>query len=177
MTKLEQLRELIRFHSAAFGLDPLMVAAVILQESSGEQYAGRIEQFSKIWLILFGRKRSEMAGWCPAVGQLPELWDEQCCRASSFGYMQVLGETARVHGFKGQYLWALFEPEINLRYGCAHLSQCLRRARVGFSASDKKAEYSRAFLFYNGGGDKAYPDKVWSHVASGAAAKLLGTEG
>ena len=170
---MKTLGDLIRFHASAFNLDPLIVAAVICQESQGNRWAGRIEQKSKLWLTLFGRSRAQLAGWTPAPGQLPELWDEQCWRASSWGYMQVLGETARVLGFKGQYLGELYDPAVNIRYGCAWLGRCLRRARISLTSGDKILEYNSALLFYNGGADKDYPAKVRGHISSGAAEALL----
>lgn len=173
---MKTLGDVIRFHASAFGLDPLMVAAVVMQESGGNRWAARIEQKSKLWFTLFGRSREQMAGWCPTVGQLPELWDEVCWRASSWGYMQVLGETARVLGFQGQYLGELYDPTVNIRYGCAYLGRCLRRARLTVTSGDKILEYNSAFLFYNGGSDKGYPAKVRAHIASGAAQALLDDE-
>lgn len=170
---MNTLGDLIRFHCSAHGLDPLMVAAVVCQESGGNRWATRIEQKSKIWHTLFGRTRAQMSGWCPAAGQLPELWDEVCWRASSFGHMQLLGETARVLGFTGQYLTELCDPNVNIRFGCTYLARCLRRARLTVGGKGIILEYNTALLFYNGGGDKGYPAKVRAHISSGDAQALL----
>lgn len=166
---MPKLSELIKRYSLAYGLDPIIVAGVIWQESKGNMWAARIEQTSKIWFLLMGRSRAQMAGWCPKPGEVPELWDEACWRASSFGYMQILGETARVMGFQGRYLTELHDPDINLSYGCKYLYRCLNRAKK--TTVIEFEQYNKALLYYNGSSE--YPLLVRAHIASGKAGELL----
>lgn len=164
-----KLPVLIRRYAFAHGLDPIIVAALIYQESKGDIWAARIEQTSKIWFTLMGRNRQQMAGWCPRPGELPELWDEACWRASSFGLMQILGETARVLGFTGRYLPELHDPDINLTLGCRYLAQLLNRAKK--ETAIEFEQYNRALMYYNG--SNKYPALVRSHIGTGRAEGLL----
>ena len=169
---MQNLGQLIKKHAAAHQVRPEIVAAVILHESDGaQQYAGRIEETSWLWRVILGRTRKQLAGWTPEPGKNPSLNDEKMWRAQSYGYMQILGETARVLGYKGTYLAGLYDPDTNLHFGCMFLRRCFL-ATVGDN-QDEITHYKRALLRYNGGADKLYPAKVLQYVDSGAAARLL----
>src|SRR5262249_45063110 len=138
---------LIKKYAEQNNLEKEIVAGLIWQESRGETYAYRYEpDFFRRYLE--GRKRTELNGFVPAL--LPTLESEKSARATSWGLMQIMGETARELGFNEQYLTRLLCPDVNISLGCDFLWQLLKR----FETSD------RALLAWNGGGDPAYPKKV-----------------
>lgn len=121
------------------GLDPLLVAGVIIQESEGYHDIARLEQG-------FYRRYIEPM-------ELPVT--EEILRSASYGQMQIMGQTAREFGFKGSFD-DLCKPEINIDLGCKILAKFI---------SDKGG-VRRGLLRYNGGGDSQYPDKVYGHINS-----------
>jgi len=91
-----------------------------------------------------------------------EWWGQQ----ASWGLMQVMGALARERGFRGPYLTALCDPEINLEIGCAHLAGLL---------SWSHNNVDQALAAYNGGRsgnvarpfrNQAYADKIQSVYAA-----------
>lgn len=137
-----QLERIARSVAASRGLDPALVCALCHHESENwQQFAVRYEHG------YYERYVSTMTGLTPTEMQM---------RATSFGLMQVMGQTAREFGFTGQFLTELFEPETCVRFGCAKLKRELEK-----SGGDVR----KALLGYNGGGDASYPDKVLQHYA------------
>ena len=161
--------QLIRLHAEANGLEPALVAAVILHESKADKFAYRIEENSALYRTIMARGRHELAGYVPPIGENPSLYDEKVMRATSFGWMQLLGETGRVLGFRGRYLLELSDPEVNLHWGCIYLAKCLKRA----ASYPQNERYKHALLFYNGGSDETYPAKVLQIYESGEAQRFL----
>jgi hypothetical protein len=102
-----------------------------------------------------------LAGYKPK--SLPSPSSEKLLRAQSYGLTQIMGETARVLGFKGQYLNELFKPHINIEYGARWLGRYLHRTK----------SVEKALLRYNGGGDKLYPSKILKVKDSGTWKTLL----
>jgi len=76
--------------------------------------------------------------------------DEAHKRATSFGLMQIMGETAREHGYPGP-LEHLLEPATGLEWGCIHFASLLKKAGGDVYA---------ALLHYNGGSNTLYPGQV-----------------
>ncbi len=106
----------------------------------------------------------ESKNWNPwAMRYEPEFYDtyispmkgigatEMRARATSYGLMQVMGETARELGFKGEFLTELCDPQVGIEWGCVDLAREMDRAN---------GNVRQALLGYNGGSDKSYPDKV-----------------
>ena len=94
----------------AWALDPLLIAAIILQESAGNPYALRFEP-----------------GW--SLYKDPEIWakkngtsvaTEKMGQAFSYGLCQIMGTVARERGFQGP-LGKLYAIDTNLLYACAQL--------------------------------------------------------
>lgn len=136
-----QLIGAARTAAEAHGLDPALVCAVCHHESANwKQWAVRYEPG-------FYTKYIEKLAGISAT--------EKTMRSTSFGLMQVMGQVARELGFAGDFLAELLDPVVGLEYGCKKLARCMSRAN-----SDVMA----ALLLYNGGGDKAYPDKVLAHL-------------
>jgi soluble lytic murein transglycosylase-like protein len=119
-------REAIVVAANNYGLDPLLVEAVVQQESSG-----RADAF-----------RHEPAFWARYCAMKAQYRTEDPRRiASSYGLMQVMYPTAYGVGFRGQPE-ELFGIETNLDIGCRVLKSLLVR-----TSGDLRA----ALASYNGG--------------------------
>lgn len=120
-----------------YGLEPTLVAAVCEQESGWEPGAVRFEP-------AFLRRYIEPMN-------LPLL--EALDRATSWGLMQIMGQTAIEFGFAGD-LNTLRTPELGVLYGCRKLQKC-------FSIH---GDAETSLLDYNGGGNAFYPAAVLARV-------------
>lgn len=96
------------------------IAAIVLQESSGNPWSIRYEPgFFKRYI----------------VKDLEELGaTEAFARSTSWGLMQVMGQVAREHGFKGKFLSELCSPEAGLEYGVIHFAHFLKLYGNAFDA-------------------------------------------
>jgi soluble lytic murein transglycosylase-like protein len=135
----QELVLLARAAATGAGLDPALVCAVVEQESAWDPLAIRIE-------LGFYRK----------YVQAMVLSDtEKYARSFSWGLMQVMGQVAREHGFKGKYLSELCYPEVGLSIGCKVLKGKLEKAQ---------GDVKKALLLWNGGGRPAYADEVLARI-------------
>ena len=123
------------------GLDPVLVCAVVEQESSWNPWALRFEPVFEHRYIR------------PALPLAPTT--EELCLAISWGLMQVMGQTAREHGFRGKFLNALCDPATGLSVGCAVLADKLKQT---------KGDSQEALLLWNGGCSIAYPGQVTARM-------------
>lgn len=132
--------ELINKYAIEFSLRPDVIAAIIIQESNGDTFAIRYEG-SFYQALLANKKRSELSGFVPYP--TPTLETEKRARATSWGLMQVMGDTARwCAKHSSNYLSSLCEPDIGVHAGCATLSYYL---------SKERGDYHRALSRYNAG--------------------------
>lgn len=134
--------------SARHGIEPELIAAIIVQESSGNPYAVRPEtegfwkRYGKRVIENFKRTKSRRDDhWA----KYPDL-----CSAS-WGLMQPLYVTAREMGFDPQYPSELCEPALNIDVGCTIFKAKLKAANGSIPG---------ALLRYNGGSRLSYPDEV-----------------
>lgn len=128
--------ELIRKVAAEFKLDPVLVEAIVVQESSGDTDGFRFEPG-------FYNRYIKPKGMFP--GQNPRRV------SSSYGLMQVMYPTALEHGYPKEYPpERLFEPEIGLRAGCTVLRKLLDWSETFPTAAPEK-RLSAALASYNGG--------------------------
>lgn len=135
--------DLIRKVAAEFKLDPVLVEAIVVQESSGNADAFRFEPG-------FYNRYIKPKGLF--VGQNPRRV------SSSYGLMQVMYPTALEHGYPKEYPpERLFEPELALRTGCAVLRRLLDWADT-FPAAKPEKRLSAALASYNGGRGSNTPD-------------------
>jgi len=116
--------------AARHNLPPLLVIAIIEQESGGNLWAWNPEpHYRYLWDVRLNRafrtlSPEERASETPPpdfpclAGDRDQEWWGQ---AASWGLMQVMGAVAREHGYRGAYLPELCDPELNLDYGCRHL--------------------------------------------------------
>ena len=143
----QQLATLAQQIAAAHALPPELVCAVCEQESDWDTWATRYEPgfLSRYVAPLFTNNKIDAT--------------EAHCRAMSWGRMQVMGQTAREHGFHGRFLSALCDPEAGLSVGCAVLSRKLAAA----------GDVRSALLLWNGGGDPDYAAQVMNRMPHYAA--------
>ena len=113
--------------AAAHGLDPRVVEAVVMVESSGRTHAYRYE--AGFWA-------KYLANHPDYRGAVPE-------RASaSYGLMQVMYPVAREMGLTSPDPEVLFVPRVGLDYGCRKLASLMKWA---------EGDLVRALAAYNGG--------------------------
>ncbi len=175
-------RDAIALAAGGRGLDPVLVEAVIQQESSGNSDAWNPEpRYRYFWNVHTGRPfrtvtDAEVAAKFPPhdfpalAGDDQEWWGQQ----ASWGLMQLMGAVAREHGFRGQYLTRLcVDPAINIDLGCQHLAGHVAwatRLYVGLEGGRGAAVTRAALAAYNGGRagnapngplrNRAYADEV-----------------
>lgn len=147
MTTLVQLAK----GSALFyGLDPSLVCAVCEQESGDRKRLSSGWETWNPWAF-----RAEPAFDARYVQPLHLTPTEDWGRSISWGLMQVMGETAREHGFMGSFP-ALCEPEMGLEFGTKVL-----KAKLAAGGS----EVHRGLQLWNGGGNPGYADEVLARVS------------
>lgn len=131
-----------------------LIYSLIYQESGGNPFAYRFEPVFYAKKIIW-RTPPQLAGYVPA--SIPTLATEKVARATSWGLMQIMGETARVIGYRKNNLTELLIPADNIEVGCKYYAHLLAtRAR------SEKTKHEDALLAYNGGKD--YPAKVLKHL-------------
>lgn len=124
-----------------YGLDPLIVCAVIEQESAWNPFAVR---FEPEFLAHYVKPIN------PAAPTTQEI-----TRAMSFGLMQCMGLTAIEFGWRGVFLTDLCDPDTGVDFGCRKLQKC-------FSIH---GDDETSLLAYNGGGNAFYGKQVLARVA------------
>lgn len=160
-----QLEEVIRKRAAIDGLNPDLIACVIAQESGGNPWAYRFEP---------GFYRRYISPLTPttANGYIPRWisWDsEKMARSTSYGLMQVMGETARsIARYTKESLVEMCDPVIGVDVGCTVFSFYLKR---------EKGDINRALASYNAGSPafaagQAYAKKVQTRLAKGDHEKI-----
>ena len=89
----------------AYQIEPALLCALIYVESKGNQWAVRVEPgFYRRYIERM--KYEDLSGYKPHRFIVSEQ-TEKSLRATSFGLCQVMGETARVLGYRGHFLTEL----------------------------------------------------------------------
>lgn len=132
-------------------IPPVLVAAIVMVESSGQPHAMRFEPHFR-WL-------KDPKYYAGRLGITVET--ETALQKMSFGLMQIMGGTARGLGFDG-YLTELTNPRENLKWGCQYLAQHFARypwheAIAAYNAGSPRYEDGRLV-------NVAYVDKVLKRV-------------
>lgn len=143
--------DIVQQHAAEFKLEPNLIRAIIIKESSWNPYAWNPEpHYRYLWNVATDRPFrvltvSERIAEVPprdfpflAGDRDQEWWAQQ----ASWGLMQIMGAVAREYGFRGPYLPELVDPGINIRIGCKVLTSALRWAN---------GDVRKAVASYNGG--------------------------
>lgn len=148
-----------------YSLDPELIAGIIKQESDGNHLAFRFEpKFYERYLL--GKTRQDLAGFVPL--SLPTLATELMARASSWGLMQLMGDTARwAADIRNPYLTCLIDPEINIEAGSRYLHRLLK----AHAARGQRDQVIAALTQWNG--SPAYPWLVIDHIKEGRHLKFL----
>ncbi len=136
--------QLINKWAIKYTLDPALVCAVCEQESSWNQWAVRYEP------AFFSHYIQPMLN-----NNTLHTMTEATMRATSFSYMQTMGQVAREMGFSGQFLTQLFDPEVGLDVGCKVLRHKL----------DAASSVEGGLQLYNGGSDPNYASEVLARVS------------
>ncbi len=129
------------------GLPFDVIYGIVCQESSGKPNAVRYEPgFLKRYLLKI-----------PGLGTT-----ERKARATSYGLMQILGQTARENGFGGDFS-VLFDPRVNLYWGCLYLKRLKKRYYEQHGWPGVISAYNAGSPRKKGGvyGNQHYVDKVW----------------
>jgi soluble lytic murein transglycosylase-like protein len=109
---------LIGLIAERYGLPTFLVEAIIDQESSGNPWAIRFEPaFHRTYVL---NKPYETFWPCSTK-------TEGEARATSWGLMQVMGQTARELGFTGPFLSELCDPSVGIDLGCRYLAELAER--------------------------------------------------
>lgn len=143
--------------ATAHDLPSGLIQALFMVESSGNSLAMRFEQIFYDRYIK-GKPLSFVPPGCSKD-------TEAIGRATSWGLLQIMGETARSVGFRG-WFGELLTPEVGLEWGCRYLA----RLRDRFLNNGGWEVVCRA---YNGGPGNAhnpantYPAKVLAHLPGG----------
>lgn len=143
----------VEFAAYAHGLDPDLVEAVVIQESSGHADAFReepafYERYLKHNRFYAGFNNPRRVG-------------------SSYGLMQVMFATAVDHGFTKQPEY-LFLPNVNLDMGCKILAFLIKRFG---NVPDALAAYNGGLGGIDKPAPKAYALSVRRHLAQIKAAR------
>ena len=131
--------------SDKYNLDPNLVAAIMLVESSGNPYAIRVEPgFWKRYSNAYHRiikPNNPARKWL----KYPDVF------ACSYGLMQIMYGVAVEHGCRVRFPTELLKAELNLEFGCRILAKKIKI----------KKDIKAGVLAYNGGGNPQYPNKVF----------------
>jgi soluble lytic murein transglycosylase-like protein len=141
----DDLISLARAAAAANDLHPELVCAICEQESAWNPWALRYEP------AFFARYVAPL--WAAKTISVTESYS----RAFSWGLMQVMGQTAREHGFDAALpLSALCDPAAALEIGCRVLAHKIAAA---------EGNIERALQLWNGGANPLYAEQVLSRAA------------
>lgn len=160
---LRDYKGYIKLAALSKNIDPSLLAALLITESEGKTFAARFEPaFHRKYIK--PRDKAFLKGHWPQWtsdpdGELKERLD----RSTSWGLGQIMGQTARENGFAGNYLCHLCDPVVNIEMTASILAKCYAKAAL----VDSEDIVRRAFLYYNGGADKDYPNRVFKNLAKG----------
>lgn len=131
----------------AHGLPIALVRAVVEVESGGDPWAIRYEPG------FFDRyvRDLKISPVYPC-----SLQTERQARATSWGLMQLMGQTAREIGYAEPFLARLCEPDFGLEYGCRYLGLLAKRHLDRYG-------YEGVVAAYNAGSPRKNPDGFWAN--------------
>jgi hypothetical protein len=154
----QRIEDLVVTMAASYQLPAVIVRAMTLHESvGGITYATRFEQGFYDRYVKNLKIEFRPAGCSLAT--------ERIQRATSWGLMQIMGQTARERGFRGWHA-ELIVPEVGLEWGCRYL-----RWLVDLYLVD--GDWPTVMRAFNGGPggrhklDSPYPQCILKHIAGG----------
>lgn len=179
---MKTLEEIININSKTFNLNPLIIKSIIIQESRSPVDLLK-NNLKEINTFAFKHEQDFIHRYIPKElknykGYIPKTVTEEkekYLRASSFGCMQILGQTAREQGFSCESLYQLFDLELNIYYGCKYFRYLLN---LKGGDTNSREQLLKALDNWNGGGNPRYKTEVmnwfyteeylkynWSYVA------------
>ena len=154
---MKHFEEIINSEAAKFYLDPQLVTAIIMKESSGNPFVCRYEPK---WKYAF-----ECKGFAYILGYGCTEETERLGQMTSWGLMQVMGTVARELGFRGWFS-QLCDPAIGINYGCKKLRKIADRYA---STDDIISAYNAGSAIKNASGfysNQSYVDEVFKNLRS-----------
>jgi len=148
--------DIIKKHSSNFGINERLIRAIIQTESSWNPWAIRVERgFWSRYLTgiknIFFKTPEKDEKWL----SYPDL------ASASYGLMQIMLSTAMEHGFRFTYPTELFDPNANIKFGCAYLKRLYERY----------GDWDCAIAAYNAGSAKKNLDGTFKN--QGYVSKVL----
>lgn len=142
--------------AASHQLPQVVTRAMVLVESSGIASSTRFEPaFYRNYIMGMDAEKLVIP---PGV----TLYEEKIGRATSWGLLQIMGQTARERGFKGKFK-ELLTPEVGLEWGCRYLRWLADRYL-------DEGGWPVVCRAYNGGPgnrhnlNNTYPTRVLGHI-------------
>lgn len=156
------LSQTIKDAAARHGLDPLLVAAVVVHESGGVPWKVRYEPGWRYFTKPDGSpcRAEDVRGMADCSDDT-----ERALQAMGLGVMQVQGAVARELGFRGAFLSRLLDLETGLEYGCKKLAALCAR----YDTWDAVAAYNGgpgALQRVNDAGERVLPPHVAEYVTT-----------
>lgn len=144
--------KLIKSISEDFNVDPIVIASLIMAESSGIPSSTRFEPtWSYHYNIRIFAEKSDTTPETEKVGQ-----------STSWGLMQVMGTTAREMDFHGKFP-ELCDPKLGIKFGVMYFKKQLERYG---NTLDAVAAYNLGSVKKTDGGmyiNEKYIDKVMGY--------------
>lgn len=155
---MQEYSELITQVANQLGLDPILVTAIIMQESAGDTYARRFEKsYYEHQRFLDPERFAESS----QISSETEKIDQ----ATSWGLMQVMGVVAREVGYIGK-LSKLLIPERGIYWACKKLQHIAGKYQ---KLEDIIASWNAGSPHILDNGkyfNQSYVDAVMSHINS-----------
>jgi soluble lytic murein transglycosylase-like protein len=109
-----EIKRIAKEKAEEFGIEPALVLAFVMVESSGNPLATRYEaNFYKRYIA-------------PMLHENAISLEEATGRATSYGLIQIMGQVAREKGFKESFETLLI-PEVGLHWGLKHLKRFIKK--------------------------------------------------
>ena len=137
------LNDFIADAADGHGLPIPLVQAIVQVESGGNPWACRYE--SAFYQRYVADRGHRVWPGCSRD-------TEERLRATSFGLMQIMGQTARELGFNEIFLTGLCDSVQGLNWGCRHLARQVQRYNGNLES---------AVAAYNAGSARRAPDGQW----------------
>lgn len=112
----EELKNKVKMAAENEGIEPILLLAIVMTESSGNQFAMRYEPNWRYWANAEGF----------AVRNRVTVETERMLQSFSWGLTQIMGSVARELLFKDE-LTRLIDPDLNLSLGAKKLKTLTKK--------------------------------------------------
>src|SRR5271169_5283955 len=148
--------------STRFGVDPCFLAAIVMQESSGNTWAVRYEKDYR-WLMDVETGKPFTGSMNPATFPAPDgvsSWTEWISQHTSWGLGQVMGATARDLLYAEKFLSGLCDPATGAEYAARLIARIMEKYKdlrdvasaynAGSASVSNQATYVTPVMTYYG---------------------------